>query len=67
MNKLGKNLTGRGGQYICDMLDEEKEGSAAQHKIKKKKNMRDGLGKVVWQKIMKVPHRNEEICIWKDD
>jgi len=29
VNKLGKNLTGRGGQYIHDMLDEEKEGSAA--------------------------------------
>ena len=39
VNKLGKNLTGRGGQYICDMLDEEKEGSAAQHKIKKKKKI----------------------------
>lgn len=66
MNKLGKNLTGRGGQYICGMLDEEKEGSVAEHKIKNK-NMRDGLGKVVWRKIMKVPHGNEEICIWKDD
>ena len=50
------------------MTCQMKKKKAQLHSTKlKKQNMRDGLGKVVWQKIMKVPHGNEEICIWKDD